>query len=137
MLQKSAREALGLSVKDHVVVIDEAHNLMDAVSSIHSISILHSQLKKARQQIGIYLQKFRTKLKGTNRVSVVEVVRLIDSLTAFTERKAETSSEDGIANLVDLLTGKGCDQINLNKLTRYLQESKLARKFDGYVDYCH
>ena len=39
LLQKSAREALGLSLKNHVVIIDEAHNLMDAIAGIHSQSI--------------------------------------------------------------------------------------------------
>lgn len=33
----------------------------------------------------------------------------------------------------DLLSGKGVDQINLFRLIRYLQESKLARKVEGYV----
>jgi chromosome transmission fidelity protein 1 len=31
------------------------------------------------------------------------------------------------------LAGKGVDQINLYKLLRYLQESKLARKVEGYI----
>jgi chromosome transmission fidelity protein 1 len=35
----------------------------------------------------------------------------------------------------ELLSGKGVDQINLFKLIKYLQESKLARKIEGYADY--
>ena len=134
MLQKSAREALGLSLKDHVVIIDEAHNLMDAISGVYSVTISLNQLKRARQQVGIYLQKFRNKLKGKNRVYVTQLVRLIDSLAAYLESKGAASKEhDGVANVVDLLAGKGVDQINLYQLSHYLQESKLARKVDGYV----
>jgi chromosome transmission fidelity protein 1 len=33
----------------------------------------------------------------------------------------------------EVLAGKGVDQINLYKLLRYLKESKLARKVEGYV----
>lgn len=33
----------------------------------------------------------------------------------------------------ELLSGKGVDQMNLFKLIRYLQESKLARKVEGYA----
>jgi chromosome transmission fidelity protein 1 len=40
---------------------------------------------------------------------------------------------DGIALEKDLLAGKGVDQINFFKLIRYLQESKLARKVEGYA----
>lgn len=83
LLQKSAREALGLSLKGHVVIIDEAHNLMDAVANIHGVSVSLGQLKKSRAQLGGYLQKFRNKLKGKNRVYVAQVVRLLDSLIGY------------------------------------------------------
>lgn len=87
LLQKSAREALGLSLKGHVVIIDEAHNLMDAVAGIHSVEVSLHQLKRARAQIGVYLQKFRNRLKGKNRVYIAQVVRAIDSLSGYLEEK--------------------------------------------------
>ena len=127
---------MDLSLKDQIVIIDEAHNLMDTISGIHSVSISLSQLRRARQQVGTYLQKFRNKLKGKNRVYVTQIVRLIDSLVVYLESRAVNSTEDdGIVKLVDLMAGKGVDQINLYKLWHYLQESKLARKVDGYVTF--
>jgi len=85
LLQKSAREALGISLKGHVVIIDEAHNLMDSISGIYGVEISLKQLKKARAQLGIYLQKFRNRLKGKNRVYIAQVVRVIDSLAGYLE----------------------------------------------------
>jgi chromosome transmission fidelity protein 1 len=91
LLQKSAREALGLSLKGHVVIIDEAHNLMDAIARIHGVHISLKQLKRARAQLGIYLQKFRNRLKGKNRVYIAQVIRVIDSLAGYLEaRLADT-----------------------------------------------
>ncbi|KAF2457677.1 helicase C-terminal domain-containing protein [Lineolata rhizophorae] len=135
LLQKSAREALDISLKDHVVVIDEAHNLIDAITGIYSSSVTLGQLKRSRAQLGVYLQKFRNRLKGKNRVYVTQAVRLLDSLTAFLESRAATlvQGAEDIVKIGDLMNGKGVDQINLFKLTKYLQESKLARKVDGYV----
>ncbi len=133
MLQKSAREALSLTVKDHIVIIDEAHNLMDAVSGTYSVSITLGQLRRSRAQLGVYLQRFRNRLKGKNRVYVTQTVRLLDSLTTYLEKWSHaTKDAEGIASISDLMAGKGVDQINLYKLTRYLHESKLARKVDGY-----
>lgn len=133
LLQKAAREALGLSIKNHVVIIDEAHNLMDAIANIYSVSVSLVHLQQARAQLGVYLHKFRNKLKGKNRVYVTQLVRLLDSLTGFLQTKSsEKSRKDGNVQIDDLMTGKGVDQINLYKLMRYLQESKLARKVDGY-----
>ncbi|TVY64194.1 ATP-dependent DNA helicase CHL1, partial [Lachnellula suecica] len=133
LLQKSAREALGISLKGHVVIIDEAHNLMDAISGIHGVEVSLKQLKAARAQLGIYLQKFRNRLKGKNRVYVAQVVRVIDSLAGYLEGRSALPQADGIALEKELLAGKGVDQINLFKLIKYLQESKLARKVEGYA----
>lgn len=136
LLQRSARDALGLSLKGHVVIIDEAHNLMDTISNIHSVIITLSQLDCARSQLGVYLQKFRNKLKGKNRVYVTQLVRLVDSLSGHMQSKLNACTEvEGQVLAGDLMTGKGVDQINMYKLMRYLQESKLARKVDGYIEF--
>ncbi|KAF2653464.1 ATP-dependent RNA helicase-like protein chl1 [Lophiostoma macrostomum CBS 122681] len=133
LLQKSAREALGISLKDHVVIIDEAHNLMDAITGIYSISVTLAQFQQGRGQLTVYLQKFRNRLKGKNRVYVAQIVRVLDSIIAYLQSTALFRSSDGLADVGALMSGKGVDQINLFKLNRYLQDSRLARKVDGYT----
>lgn len=133
LLQKTAREALGLSVKGHVVIIDEAHNLMDAIEGICSAEVSGKQLTLARESLMIYLQRFRNKLKGGNRVYVTQVVRVIDSLLASIAPLETIKAEGGTMPVGSLLAGKGVDQINLTKLVRYISDSKLARKVEGYV----
>ena len=129
LLQKSAREALGISLKNHVIIIDEAHNLMDAILGIYTVEVSLAQLQRAREQLTIYLQRFRNKLKGKNRVYVTQVVRLLDSLLSYLQTiGSRSSSASGGVQATELLQGRGVDQINLYKLMHYLQESKLARK---------
>ncbi|KAF2858889.1 DNA repair helicase [Piedraia hortae CBS 480.64] len=130
LLQKSARDALGISLKHHVVIIDEAHNLMDAIEGVHTATITQIQLKRARELLMVYLQKFKNRLKGGNGVHVAQVVRVIDSLLSFT---TSLTGPGGTAEPSQLLSGKGVDQINLAKLVRYMTQSKLARKVECYV----
>ena len=107
---------------------------MDAIVGIYSEQIELSQLLKARTQLTAYLVKFRTRLKGKNRVYVAQTVRLVDSLISYLQGIASTNRiAEGTVNISDALLGKGADQINLNKLIHYLQESKLARKVDHYT----
>ena len=135
LLQKTARESLGISVKGHVVIIDEAHNLMDAVEGICSAQVTISQLRLARESLMTYLQKFRNRLKGSNRMYVTQVVRVIDSLIQVATPLELEKGSGGVVQPSALLAGKGVDQINLTKLVRYISESKLARKVEGYVSH--
>ena len=107
---------------------------MDTISNLHSVTVTQGQLKRCRSQLGVYLQRFRNRLKGKNRVYVAQVVRLIDSISGYLEtRMTEEQSSEGMVDVSHLMAGKGVDQINLYKLMRYLQESKLARKVEGYT----
>ncbi|KAI9040495.1 DNA helicase [Aspergillus affinis] len=135
LLQRSAREALEISVKDHIVIIDEAHNLMDAISNIHSVTITLAQLETSISQLTTYARKFKTRLKGKNRSYIAQAIRLVSSIADHLRSLKNTSAPEGCVQSSDLMAGRGVDQINPYKLCRYLQESKLARKVDGYVEF--
>lgn len=136
LLQKAAREALDLSLKDHIVIIDEAHNLMDAIAGLASVSISLHQVQEARTQLTVYLQKFRNKLKGKNRVYVAQILRMINAIITYLQSNAvDSKAADGMVDISALLSGKGLDQINVHKLNVYLQGSRLPRKVDGYTTY--
>ena len=135
LLQKSARDALGMSVKGHVVVIDEAHNLMDAISNTYSIAVTLTQLDRAISQITVYAQRFKTRLKGKNRVYITQILRLLNSIADGLRQTASGAQQhEVVASAAQLMAGKGVDQIRPHKLLRYLQESKLAYKVGSYVD---
>ena len=131
LLQKSARQALGISLKDHVIIIDEAHNLINAIEGIYSAQISDLQLKGVKDALLTYLHKFRNRLKGSNRLYLAQVVRVVDSLLQFTASIPIAANGDTTTPEA-LLAGKAVDQINLAKLVQYISDSKLARKVEGY-----
>lgn len=135
LLQKSAREALGLSVKDHVVIIDEAHNLMDAITDTYSVAITLSQIDRGLSQVTIYARRFKDRLKGKNRVYVTQIIRLLSSIgDCLRHIAAKTDQNEFSISPTDLMAGKGIDQIRPHKLIRYLHDSKLVYKVEGYLD---
>ncbi|KAK0625169.1 helicase C-terminal domain-containing protein [Bombardia bombarda] len=135
LLQKSAREALGIKLEGNVVIIDEAHNIMDAVANVYAAEIRLSELRRARQMLGVYVKRFGKKLKGENRVMVAQVAKVVESLTEWLDGALKAKGDQGIADTNTLLKSRGADQINLYKLIRYIQESKLAYKVESYVSH--
>ncbi|KAI1371603.1 DNA repair helicase [Hypoxylon crocopeplum] len=133
LLQKTARDALGIKLEGNVVIVDEAHNIMDAVANVYASEVSLGELKRARQMLGVYVKKFGKKLKGENRVMVAQVARVVDGLREWLESALEFKSEQGIVDPNVLLRSKGIDQINMYKLIQYIQGSKLAYKIEGYV----
>lgn len=125
-----------MSVKDHIVIIDEAHNLMDAIAGIYSTSVSLQQLQTAVSQLTGYARRYRLRLKGKNRIYITQVMRLLSSIIDCLKTVAEKEKNaEGIVHPSDLMSGKGVDQINTYKLSRYLTESKLARKVEGFSEH--
>ena len=105
LLQKSAREALGFDLKDHIVVIDEAHSacflllagdfsavrltnlsdLIDTILSIHSVALPVDHLRTASTQISIYYQRFKTRLKPIHAVHLKQCLSVIQGLIEVCE----------------------------------------------------
>jgi len=135
LLQKSAREALGVSVKNNIIIIDEAHNLMDAIADTYSISLQLSQLDEAASRTTAYVARFKTRLKGKNRVYVTQVLRLLNSITDCLRATTQApTQQQTTVTAAQLMSGKGVDQIKPHKLLQYLHESKLAHKVEGYTE---
>jgi chromosome transmission fidelity protein 1 len=44
LMHKSTRDACGIDMRDSIVIIDEAHNLPDAICSMHTIDITGYQV---------------------------------------------------------------------------------------------
>ena len=109
---------------------------MDAIAGIYSVSVTLEQVQQARTQLTVYLQKFRNKLKGKNRVYVAQTVRILDSIITYLDTlNKDAKATDGLVDMLSIMSGKGVDQVNIFKLNAYLQESRLARKVDGYTAY--
>lgn len=109
---------------------------MDAIAGIYSTAVTLDQVEQARAQLTVYLQKFRNKLKGKNRVYVAQTIRILDSILAYLKTiQADAKATDGLVDMLSIMSGRGVDQVNIFKLNIYLQESRLARKVDGYTTY--
>ncbi|KAJ7432344.1 helicase C-terminal domain-containing protein [Mycena latifolia] len=141
LLQKTAREALGIDLTDQIVIIDEAHNLIPTLLSLSTTRLPFSTLSTSFQQVCIYLSKFRAKLSAINILHLKRLVMFMDALKKYAaEWKEQTSKADKskvevmtVADLLDRL-GRKMSGVNLLEIEGYLRSSKIARKISGYSD---
>uniref|UniRef100_A0A0D9WE08 Helicase ATP-binding domain-containing protein n=1 Tax=Leersia perrieri TaxID=77586 RepID=A0A0D9WE08_9ORYZ len=134
LLLKSARESLGLNLKNSLVIIDEAHNLADSVTSMYNSKITSSQLKAILSHLEAYLNRFQNVLGAGNR-------RYIQTLTVLTRSflKVLTSNQDDACTMTSMtinqfLFSLDIDNINIVKLCQYVKESNIIHKVSGYAN---
>ncbi|TFK40687.1 helicase C-terminal domain-containing protein [Crucibulum laeve] len=142
LLQKNAREALGIILKDQVVVIDEAHNLIPILLSLSTTQLSFSVLSTSLQQVCTYISKFRTRLSPANMLHLKRLVVFLDALKKCALEWKDSkigkppNEKTEVMTVIELTErmGRKASGINLLEIERYLKSSKVARKIAGYSD---
>ncbi|XP_056334516.1 ATP-dependent DNA helicase DDX11 [Danio aesculapii] len=141
LLHASTRKASGIKLKDQIVIIDEAHNLMDTISAIHSAEISGGQLCRAHSQLSQYCERYRSRLKAKNLMYIKQILFVLEGLVRTLGGKVgqnpntqscQTGSE--LLTINDFLFKAQVDNINLFKVQKYFEKSMISRKLCGFAE---
>ncbi|CAF4647698.1 unnamed protein product [Rotaria sp. Silwood1] len=150
LMHKSTREACGIEMRDNVVIIDEAHNLPDAICAMHSNEINGNQLIDSYGQLSRYHEKYKARLTAKNLLAIKQLldvqINLIKTLCSqenlstiydsekwsnlvVSSNKTETSST---FDLIDYLSDAGI-YVNLFQLIDYIKTNEITKKLHGFM----
>uniref|UniRef100_A0A8C8I2F4 ATP-dependent DNA helicase DDX11 n=1 Tax=Oncorhynchus tshawytscha TaxID=74940 RepID=A0A8C8I2F4_ONCTS len=80
VLHEGTRRASGVQLKGQVLIIDEAHNLSDVLSCIHSSELTGAQLCRAHSQLAQYSERYRSRLKAKNLMYIKQILFVVERL---------------------------------------------------------
>ena len=123
---------MGISIKGHIVLLDEAHNLVDALSSMYTVQLSAGLIAQAEGQLAQYMGKYQKRLSATNTVRLKELALVLASLKT---RLAAAQSAEVMLRVVDFLRELRLDTVNYHTLENFIEESKLAQKLHGFVEF--
>ncbi|XP_078076411.1 ATP-dependent DNA helicase DDX11 isoform X2 [Mustelus asterias] len=141
LLHSSTRLASGIKLKGQVLVIDEAHNLIDTITSIHSYKVTGSQLCCAHSQLSQYMERY-SRLKAKNLMYIKQILYILVNLLQVlggkvgqnpnTQKIFQGGTE--LQSINDFCFRAQFDNINLFKVQRYYAKSMLSQKLFGFVE---
>ncbi|XP_047404058.1 ATP-dependent DNA helicase DDX11 isoform X1 [Sciurus carolinensis] len=142
LLHAATREAAGIRLQGQVVIIDEAHNLIDTITGIHSAEVSGSQLCQAHSQLFQYMERYGKRLKAKNLMYIKQILYLLEKFVAVlggnikqnpnTQSLSQTGTE--LKTINDFLFQSQVDNINLFKVQRYCEKSMVSRKLFGFTE---
>uniref|UniRef100_A0A8C0WM15 ATP-dependent DNA helicase DDX11 n=1 Tax=Castor canadensis TaxID=51338 RepID=A0A8C0WM15_CASCN len=142
LLHAATRQAAGIQLQGQVVIIDEAHNLIDAITGMHSAEVSGSQLCQAHSQLLQYMERYGKRLKAKNLMYIKQILYLLEKFVAVlggnirqnpnTQSLSQTGAE--LKTINDFLFQSQVDNINLFKVQRYFEKSMLSRKLFGFTE---
>ncbi|KAG7522150.1 ATP-dependent DNA helicase DDX11 [Solea senegalensis] len=141
VLHEATRKAAGVQLKGQVVIIDEAHNLSDTLSCVHSAELSGAQLSRAHSQLTQYADRYRNRLKAKNLMYIKQIQFVIEGLVRVLGGKVGQNPQSQITQtgtemftINNFLFKAQIDNINLFKLQKYFGKSMISRKLGGFVE---
>lgn len=134
LLHASTRESLGISLKNNIVIIDEAHNLMETMTSLYTVSLTLQQIQLAWNQLNLYIQRYKSRLLGKNVIYIKQILSIIKTLIRHLQPTDASKKKDSVMGVNEFLHSSSIDHINMFKIKTYLDISSLSRKLNGFVE---
>lgn len=104
LLHQETRKASNLDLKDNVIIVDEAHNILETICSIHSSSITGQNLIGAHTILSRYYKKFHSRMSVKNAEMIKNIVYCLTAIIRFLDSPAKHLSEYDNPQVVDLET---------------------------------
>eukprot|EP00743_Colponemidia_sp_Colp-15_P010716 GILK01011837.1.p1 GENE.GILK01011837.1~~GILK01011837.1.p1 ORF type:complete len:858 (+),score=121.79 GILK01011837.1:230-2803(+) len=143
VLHRATRESLGISLKNKILIFDEAHNLVDAINRLYSITLTYQQLAASLSQVSLYRDKYERRLKPKNLIYISQLVTILKTMLKFLTPAADgvsgvhRSQDEPTSQMVtinDFMFELRIDNVNLFNLLRYCKEAELAKKLHGFME---
>lgn len=133
LLQKNTREALEINIKDQIVIIDEAHNIVDAIRDIYTVSVELLQIHTAYNQLGAYLTKYKNRLSPKNQNRIRILLLVLKAIYTNLLHWSKKGSQQAIVSVNEWLHEMEIADVNLWKLQHFIKESKIAKKVNNVI----
>lgn len=89
LFQKETRESFSINLKNQIVIIDEAHNLIDTIAQIHSVEITDQHVTQALTQINNYVNRYKSRFSAKNMLYLRQLINILTGLQKVFNSKNE------------------------------------------------
>uniref|UniRef100_A0A1Q3EVL6 DNA 5'-3' helicase n=1 Tax=Culex tarsalis TaxID=7177 RepID=A0A1Q3EVL6_CULTA len=134
LLHRKTREQTGLDIKNAVVIIDEAHNLLDTISSIHSQEVSLECLQQARLQLNAYKKQYFQRFSTKNLLKINQLLFIATRLCKMLEvAPLGADPSPRMIQTQELMTEGDFFNLNLQEIVQFAEKSRIAQKVHGFA----
>ena len=129
IINDATRESLGIELKGNIVIIDEAHNILDAVNNGRSTMLTLSNIDAMFTSLGEYSKIYASRLSPRNLVSVKQIQFVVKRIRDYAARKDRETSD-----VYNFVSESGLRGVDLSSISRFIENTQFCRKLRGFSE---
>ena len=128
LLNENLREKSGLVLKNNILIIDEAHNLTEAVNAIHSIEVEINNIIGATNQLDSYIFRYEKRLNESNLKFIKQLHELLIEIEKFL---TSTSTGNTMIKPAEFIFLAKISEFDIKLILKWCESTSIARKLIG------
>lgn len=77
ILHKSTREGVGLKTKNAVLILDEAHNIIESISNMYSAFVTSGQLEDCSVGLKTYMKRYMSRFNPKHLLKLKQLAFIV------------------------------------------------------------
>lgn len=134
ILHKSTREGVGLTVKNSVLLLDEAHNIVESISNMYSNSISVPQMEECTEGLKTYMARYRSRFNPKHLLKLKQLAFILKALVKFVGSDAPKTvdgSTKHVFTVQEFKSEAGIDNLDIYELQEFVRKTKLIFKVNS------
>ncbi|GMT18713.1 hypothetical protein PFISCL1PPCAC_10010, partial [Pristionchus fissidentatus] len=128
LLHERTRVSSGIDIKDNVVIIDEAHNVIQTIGSLYTSEVNLPTLTAALSLLRQYCDQFRLRLSSRNLANIRLLITFVAALEAFLRNVKSAST----LKIEDIILKCNLVELSLFAISDYMEKVDMCRKMHGF-----
>ncbi|ANQ09580.1 Helicase [Plasmodium coatneyi] len=129
ILNEHVRRGLKISIKNNIVIFDEAQNIIDSINDSNSAAITYGDILFCKYILEEYAKKYQQVLNNSNVVSIKQVVIYCDMLLSSFKGVKES-----LVKVTNYILTSQLDALNLNHISNLLSNSTFCRRIKIFAE---
>lgn len=136
LLLPTARAATGLKLKNSILIIDEAHNLLEATTASLSVLLHASDLRSSLSALHAYQDRYRARLGVLTALRLRQLIHMLRGLQTLivplSQNKIPRTS-CAVVTVNQMISQAGVDNLSMHELCAFLHEKRFIHKLAGFA----
>ncbi|THD23124.1 Chromosome transmission fidelity protein 1 [Fasciola hepatica] len=136
LLLPNARMASGLKLENSILIIDEAHNLLEATTASLSVLLSANDFRLALFAFCAYQQRYRARLAVLTALrlrQLIHMLRRLQKLIVPSDQVGTHRTDCTVVTVNQMLSQTGLDNLSMHELVAFLHQRHFIHKLAGFT----
>ncbi|XP_015435483.1 PREDICTED: probable ATP-dependent DNA helicase DDX11 [Dufourea novaeangliae] len=142
ILHKNTRNSSEIKLKGNILIIDEAHNLLDAIERMHSVMVTGRNILHCYSQLTQYQTRFQALFSAKSVLYLSQLSFYLRKLLTIFGATSKSNPNDDLTievapklyKLEEFEVMTEIDTVNVFELLKFIKNSRLSHKLQGFME---